>query len=226
MVAVDQYLKHIYDAQLTRAKWDIDEFIKAIRLYNIKEDKPFMIATFTPLCLGNFVGTYLEREPPLDPWKTPYRHNPNFGVVYSLGPNRCEDFTGISSGTGDDIVEWYLPREFHIIKAEYTDDNRNNHIDYGDSVELTFSRPAKIGEVDVYDFVTQNPPAAFGNAKVITTPTGKSIRIVFMPPTLPKMIIGKTGIVVKSGIENITDFSDPPMQLKTLDEVVVQMKRL
>ena len=85
--AVDEYIRYIAQTRITRANVDIDELIKAVRLYNIKESNRFEVDVFMPNKLGSFIGRYLDKEPPMDPWGKPYKHSADMGVVYSMGPD-------------------------------------------------------------------------------------------------------------------------------------------
>ena len=81
--AINEYLKAIETARIGKAKADMEELVKAIRLHNIKENNRFVVEVFSPNKLGSFVGNYLEKDAPLDPWGNYYRHSPNLGIVYS-----------------------------------------------------------------------------------------------------------------------------------------------
>ncbi len=60
IIAVNHYREYLDTARIAKARQDIDEIIKAIRLYNIKENQRFKIKELSPEKLGSFVGTYLE----------------------------------------------------------------------------------------------------------------------------------------------------------------------
>lgn len=219
--AVQEYQNYLLEAKITKAKVDIADLIKAIRLYNLREDNYFSIATFSKEYLGSFVGKYLEVPPPLDPWGMPYMHEPDLGLVYSTGPNKKPDFINGSINNSDDILEFYLPYDLYITRAEYIDANRNGQIDYGDEVEITFSKPAKMLNVNVTDFITSNPENAFGNAYIIAPPKGRSLKIIFHPPLPPRIVIGETKVRPAYGIFSITDCASPPNEIKNYDDIVI-----
>jgi general secretion pathway protein G len=223
--AIQEYEQHIVAAKAARARNDLEDLAKAVRLYNIREEKPFEIGTFTAQYLGTFVGTYLETAPPLDPWGKPYLHAPELGVIYSCGPNLVDETTNFA-GKSDDLVYHYLPADFYVTRAEYVDANRNGQIDMGDEVEISFSRPARMEGVSLFDFRTVNPENAFGSAKVVAPAKGRSLKIFFGPPLPPRIKIGETKIQVFYDIQSVVDFSSPPMPLKSLEDVVIQRKRM
>ena len=224
--AVDEYARYIADAKVTRATADLNELAQAVRLFNIREERSFKVATFTPTELGSFIGTYLEKEPPLDPWKRPYFHDYRQGMLYSFGPDG-KDGSGVTgSGTSDDIVTRYLPSTLFITRAVYFDANSNNLIDYGDYINLSFSRPAQVKDATVFDFVTSFPEKALGSAIVQSVPEDPfKARIVFTPPVPPSIRMGETTIAPREFIESIVDYSDTPIKLKMVENLVIQKQK-
>lgn len=222
--AIDQYTKDIEYAKRTRARMDLEELAKSVRLYNIREEKSFTVATFTQQALATFVGTYLESTPPLDPWGRPYRHKSDLGIVYSLGPDGRDGYSDPTATMSDDVVLRYLPEGFYLTKAEYVDANRNNQVDFGDWIEVFFSRPAKFRNATTFDFVTQDPPKAFGDAFVNVASSGISLQIVFSPSIPPRFEIGKTKILVRPFQDGIVDCSAESVAPAT-DVAVIIMRR-
>lgn len=224
--AVEEYRRYIEDAKISRAKADIDELIKAVRLYNVREGRDFEIATFSLQNLGNFVGTYLEKEPPRDPWGNFYLHSAEVGAVFSKGPNgRADILATVASGTPDDIVARYLPEKFFITKAEYVDANLNHLIDFGDYLEVKFSRPAVLKDPVAVDFETDIPERALGSAIVTPTEDKFVARISFVPPVPPSIRIGETRLFPREFIDSIVDKSPIPQNLQKLKGVLITNKR-
>lgn len=226
--AINEYSGSVNEARVTRARADLEEFAKSIRLYNIKESRPFEIGTFSVEHLGTFIGNYLEKAPPLDPWERHYRHRPELGVVYSIGLDGIDGYVDSIPGGADDVVARYLPREFFITRVEYVDTNRNNRIDFGDYTEIHLSRKGRFADVNVLDFVTENPPDAFGTAQVEPSEDGRSIRIVFAPPIPSSIIPGETILKARVPEEGnlgaITDYSNPPENLINLEDLVINRR--
>lgn len=227
LVSMREYAEYIHQAKVTKAQVDLEELAKAIRMYNTKEDQPFTIATFTVFELGSFIGTYLEKEPPFDPWGSPYRHSPEMGIVYSIGPDGFDsqrrEITGFPY---DDIIVRYIPEEFFITKVEYVDANRNTRIDFGDRVDIFFSRPAKMVNVSVFDFITKNPERALGSAVISSPPKGNVLSFLFASPVPPTINIGETTIIPRDFIDSILDCSNPPQPLRKHDEIMIQSRRM
>lgn len=221
--AIEEYMKHIEQARVTKAKADLEVLTRAVRLYMLKEEKTFEVATFTKRYLGNFIGTYLESDPPNDPWERPYFHRPELGVLYSFGPDGIDGYSGRLST--DDVVIHYLPSGFYITKAEYIDQNRNNQIDIGDLLEITLSRPGRFYSPTIFDFVASDPAQAFGSARVLAASQGQTLQIEFAPPVPPRMTIGKTTIAPREFIDSIMDFSRPPERLASSPAAVIQRRR-
>jgi len=224
--AVDQYLSDVDYVRQKRALVDLEEIVKTVRLYQIREGKPFPVATFSAICLGPLVGTYFEKEPPLDPWSRPYRHNPDAGVVYSVGPDGKDGFCATSDGAQDDIVVNYLPKAFYITKADWVDFNQNNLIDFGDYLEVEFSRPAQVKGITVFDFITSRPEKSLGSSQVTSSENAKSIQILFSPPILPTFVVGQTTIRPRPFLESVKDFSPTPQLLDPNIEVVINRRRM
>lgn len=222
--ATEEYMRSIERAKSTRAAADIEELLKSVRLFNIRENKQFEARVFNLSELGNFVGNYLETEPPLDPWENPYRHSPEMGVVYSTGPDGI-DQTTVAASKSDDLIARYLPASFFITRAEYFDANLNNVIDLGDFIEITFSRPAVLNKPLVIDFETTNPARALGDAIVSATTDPFVARIDFQPPTLPTIRLGETKIYAREISETITDMSPVPQTLKRLGGATINRPR-
>lgn len=225
--AMNAYKRYITDAKISRAKADLNELAQSIRLYNIREDKPFEIATFSTKDLGIFVGTYLEKDPPRDPWGNYYLHDYRKGMLYSKGPNKVDDVKQIASGSMnefDDVVMRYLPEKLFITRAEYVDANLDNQINFGDYIQLRFSKPAKIEDASVFDFNTKFPDKALGSAVVKPMNDPLYARIIFSPPTLPTLRLGETTISPREFIESITDYSEVPKRLVKVEEVVIRKK--
>lgn len=227
LIAIREYAEYVQRAKITKAQMDLEELGKSVRMYNTREDQPFRIATFTIRDLGMFVGTYLEKEPPNDPWGRPYRHNADLGIVYSIGPDGLDSQRiGSPATMTDDIIVRYIPAEFFITKAEYVDANRNNLVDFGDRLDISFSRPAQMANVTVFDFLTKNPDRALGSAIVSSPAQGKLLSFLFAPPVPPRIRVGETTIVPREFIESVTDCSPQPQPLRRLEEVVIQRKRM
>lgn len=222
--AVEEYRRHIINTKITRARADIEELAKAIRLYNIKEPQNFAVTTFSPEALGNFVGTYLEKEPPRDPWGVYYLHSPEQGLVFSTGPDGKPQTTTVAS-VSDDIVLSYIPRGFFITRAEYVDTNMNNIVDFSDCIDLTFSRPAKLKDPMAVDFETANPVRALGTALIKAGESTFRAKIEFVPPIASKVVPGQTKLFPREFIESITDFSPVPQRLGRIDKLTIEKRR-
>jgi len=226
--SINAYSQYIAQAKISRAKADLNELAKSIRLYNIREDNPFKIATFSTQDLGIFVGTYLEKDPPKDPWGNYYLHDYRKGMLYSKGPNKVDNVKQIASGSMnefDDIVMRYLPEKLFITRAKYVDANLDNQIDFGDYIQLRFSKPAKIEDASVFDFTTKFPDKALGSAVVRKMKDPVYARIIFSPPTLPSLRLGETTIAPRDFIESITDYSEVPKRLVNVEDVVIRKSR-
>lgn len=224
--AVEQYKRYVEDAKISRAMADLDELVKSVRLYNIREGKGFAVATFSIEHLGSFVGTYLEKEPPKDPWGNFYQHSTALGAIYSLGPNGYPDVLAkVASGPVDDVVVRYLPEKFFITKAEFVDANLNNLIDFGDYIDVKFSRPAIINDPVVMDFETYYPERALGSAVVSATSDEYVARISFVPPGLPNIELGETIIQPREFIGSIIDKSPAGKKLERSRGVKIIKKR-
>lgn len=222
--AVDEYIRYVEDAKRARARADIEELVKAVRLFNIRESRPFDIATFSPQILGNFVGTYLEREPSRDPWGNFYLHAPDQGIVFSCGPDGKPQ-TITAGGESDDVVVSYMPSGFFITRAEYVDSNLNNTVDFGDYIELRFSRPATLLAPMVVDFVTLHPEKALGSSIIQAGDNEFSARIVFSPPFLPTLKVGETRLFPRDFISSIIDKSPQPQGLQPQEGVIVEKRK-
>lgn len=223
--AIEEYLKAIDTARIGKAKADIEELIKAVRLHNIKENNRFLVEVFSPNKLGSFVGNYLEKDAPLDPWGNYYRHSPNLGIVYSCGPNKKSE-VDTKIAESDDIVINYYPKELFITKAEYVDLNQNNQIDFNDYIELTFSRPAIIDEAIGLDFDTANPEKALGTVSIKADEKNPlKARITLIPPIASHFIIGETTILPREYIESIYDYSPAHLRLQRFDALKITKRR-
>lgn len=223
--AIEEYLKAIDTARIGKAKADIEELIKAVRLHNIKENNRFLVEVFSPNKLGSFVGNYLEKDAPLDPWGNYYRHSPNLGIVYSCGPNKKSE-VDTKIAESDDIVINYYPKELFITKAEYVDLNQNNQIDFNDYIELTFSRPAIIDDAIGLDFDTANPEKALGTVSIKADEKNPlKARITLIPPIASHFIIGETTILPREYIESIYDYSPAHLRLQRFDALKITKRR-
>lgn len=223
--AIDEYLKHIERARETKARADLEALSKAVRMYTLKEERPFEVATFSKLYLGNFIGNYLEKDPPNDPWDRPYYNRPELGILYSWGSDGIDGYAPNRIST-DDVIFHYLPTGFYLTRAEYIDNNRNNRIDFGDLLELSLSRPGKLISPIVFDFVSSYPAQAFGSAKVIAASQGQTLQIEFAAPVLPTFEVGKTLVSPREFIDSIVDFSRPPIRLASSPAVVIQRRKM
>ncbi len=219
--AVEEYRRHLEIARITRAQADINELITAVRLYNIREGRNFSINTFSPQLLGTFIGNYLEKEPPRDPWGNYYRHEENQGIVFSTGPDGIPQTTSVATWS-DDIVLPYLPAAFFITRAEHVDTNLNNQIDFGDYIEIRFSRPAQLRNPIVVDFETLNPAKALGSALIRPGYDAFSAKIEFAPPLAPILITGETRLFPREYIESIVDLSPKPQHLQRQEGVIIE----
>ena len=265
IIAVNHYIEYINTARIAKVRQDIDEIIKAIRLYNINENDRFKVEILSPENLGSFVGTYLEYNTVLslapnqgddtgmgfnpnsstasgslggynldnksmvDPWGNYYRHSPNLGIVYSLGPNMKDETVerNPESDKFDDIVIHYLPKVLFIIKAEYVDANRNNVIDFNDYIELTFSKPAIIDNAIGQDFETANPTKAFGTVSIKSDEKNpQKARITLIPPIVSNIKIGETTILPREYIESIYDYSPEPNKLQRFDNIKIVKRKI
>ncbi len=222
--AIEEYRRYILTTRITRARTDIDELAKAIRLFNIKEPRSFSATVFSPQALGNFIGTYLEKEPPRDPWGVYYMHSPELGIVYSTGPDGKPQVTTVATES-DDVVMSYLPQSFFITRAEYVDVNMNNIVDTSDQIELTFSRPARLTDPISVDFETTDPEKALGTALVRPGDSPFKAKIEFAPPIAPRVVLGRTHLFPREFIESITDFSPTPQPLGRVDNLVIEKRR-
>lgn len=224
--AIEEYRRHIEDARVAKAKADLDELVKSVRLFNIREGRTFKVATFTLSELGGFVGTYLEKEPAKDPWGNFYRHSPDLGVVFSQGPNgRADVLSETATSTVDDIIVRYLPENFFITQADFVDANLNNIIDFGDFLELRFSRPAVLRDPVFNDFETESPQKALGTAMISATQDPFIVRVDFKPPQAPSLVLGETMIFPREFIDSIVDRSPVPRKLERLKGVIINKRR-
>lgn len=223
---VDEYMRHLENTRITRARTDIDELIKAIRLYNIRENDRFDVKVFSTAQLGSFIGNYLDKEPPLDPWGNYYRHSPDMGIVYSLGPDRKDQMTVAGEADSDDISECYIPKELFITKAQYIDVNGNNVAnDFGDYIELTFSRPVFLEEPIGLDFETSNPEKALGTVDIKAEKDPFKARITLIPPIVSHIVIGETCIFPREFIESIYDRSPAHQRLQKFDNMKIEKRK-
>jgi len=222
--AVEEYKRHIETARIGRARADIEELAKSIRLYNIRENQNFGIGTFSPQLLGPFIGNYLEKEPPRDPWGNYYRHDADTGIVFSVGPDGMSQSTTIATWT-DDVVMSYLPATFFITRAEHVDTNLNNLIDFGDYIDVRLSRPAQLINPVVIDFETANPAKALGSARIKPGDTRFNLKIEFAPPDAPTLVPGETRLFPREYIESIVDLSPKPQPLQRQEGVIIEKKR-
>lgn len=222
--AVEEYKRYIAEARATRARADIEELVKSVRLFNIREPRNFDLSVFSPQILGNFVGTYLEKEPSRDPWGNFYQHSANLGVVFSCGPDGKAQTTTVATSS-DDIVVGYLPAGFFITRAEYVDANLNNLIDFGDYVDVRFSRPAKLIEPMVIDFSTRDPEKALGSAIIQPGDNVFSVRIVFSPPFLATIKPGETRLFPRDFMTSIVDMSPEPRGLQKQEGVIIEKRK-
>jgi len=222
--AIEEYRRHIASTRITRARADIDELVKAVRLYNIKESRQFETEVFSPQALGTFIGTYLEKEPPRDPWGVYYLHDAKQGVVFSCGPDGRPQTTNIASES-DDIAVYYLPQTFFITRAEYVDVNLNNLVDVNDYIDLTFSRPAQLKEPLGIDFETDLPKKALGSAMVRAGDNRFKARIDFAPPIAPTIVPGQTKLFPREYIESIADYSPNPQRLGRVDNLIIEKRK-
>ena len=265
ILAVNHYREYIDTARFAKARQDIDEIIKAIRLHNINENERFTVEVLSPRNLGPFIGTYLdfnsavslapaekegdrniwyekkegvasgtlggyqnEGNALLDPWGHYYRHSPNLGIVYSLGPNG-EDETITSTlefKKKDDIVVYYLPNNLFILKAEFVDANQDNQIGFNDYIELTFSKPAIVENAIGQDFETANPEKALGTVSIKSDEKNPSkARITLIPPIASNIVIGKTTILPREYIDSIHDYSPNPIRLQRFDSLKITKRK-
>ena len=222
--AVEEYKRHIAETRITRARADMEELAKAVRLYNIKEPKFFDARTFSPSALGAFIGTYLEKEPPRDPWGNFYFHSDGMGVIFSCGPDGKPQATLLATDS-DDIVVSYLPYGFFITRAEYVDANVNNLVDFDDHVIVSFSRPAKLFEPVVMDFETSSPEKALGSALVRPGENAFQTKIFFEPPFAPEVVPGETKLYIREFNDSIRDLSPEPQRLQRQDGVIIEKRR-
>ncbi len=222
--AIEEYRRYIASTRITRARADIDELIKAVRLYNIKETRQFETEVFSPPALGTFIGTYLEKEPPRDPWGVYYLHDPKQGIVFSCGPDGRPQTTNVASES-DDVAVYYLPQSFFITRAEYVDTNLNNVVDISDYIDLTFSRPAQMKEPLGIDFETDFPKKALGSAMIRPGDNHYKARIDFAPPISPSVIPGQTKLFPREYIESIVDYSPQPQRLGKVDNLVIEKRK-
>ena len=223
--AISEYLKAIETARVGKAKADMEELVKAIRLHNIKENNRFVVEVFSPNKLGSFVGNYLEKDAPLDPWGNYYRHSPNLGIVYSCGPNKKSEVDTLVAES-DDIVVYYYPKDLFITKAEYVDLNQNNLIDFNDYIELTFSRPAIVEDAIGLDFDTANPVKALGTVSIKGDEKNPlKARITLIPPIVSNFVIGETTILPREFIESIYDYSPAHLRLQRFDALKITKRK-
>ncbi len=222
--AAYEYIAYVDEAKFSRARTDLEELVKSVRLFNIRESRTFDIATFSPEDLGSFVGTYLEKEPGKDPWGNFYLHSKDQGVVFSTGPDGQAQTLSVATDT-DDVVVSYLPKRFFIARAEYVDANLNNIVDFGDYIELRFSRPAVINQPMVVDFYTEAPAKALGSAVVERGDNEYHARIIFAPPFAPDIKPGETRIFPREFITSIVDMSPEPGKLERLEGVIIEKRK-
>ena len=266
ILAVNHYREYIDTARFTKARQDIEEIIKAIRLHNINENERFTVEVLSPRNLGSFMGTYLDYNSVvslapaeeegdrdifyfkkdekasgtvgdyntkgnalLDTWGHYYRHSPNLGIVYSLGPNGKDDTTTktLEKKENDDIVVNYLPNNLFILKAEFVDANQDNQIGFNDYIELTFSKPAIVDNAIGQDFETTNPEKAFGTVSIKSDEKNPSkARITLIPPIVSNIVIGKTTILPREYIESIYDYSPNPIRLQRFDSLKITKRKI
>jgi general secretion pathway protein G len=222
--SIKEYLRHIETARIGRARADIEELIKSVRLYNIRENRNFGIGTFSPQLLGTFVGNYLEKEPPRDPWGNYYRHDADTGVVFSTGPDGISQSTIVATWT-DDIVMSYMPATLFMTRAEHVDTNFNDLLDFGDYIDVRLSRPMQLRNPVVVDFETVGPAKALGSAKIKAGDSPFNLKIEFAPPDGPTLVPGETRLFPREYIESIVDLSPKPQPLQRQEGVVIEKKK-
>jgi hypothetical protein len=118
----------------------------------------------------------------------------------------------------------YYPEGFFLARAEFSDNNNNQTVDFGDSLEVFFSRPAKMADVDVFDFATMQPEKGLGSAIIKHSPRGPSLQIIFAPPMAPKIKLGETMLVPRPTRDSVIDFSQPPQRLDTKGVIIQRRK--
>ncbi|OGK04939.1 MAG: hypothetical protein A2W80_13320 [Candidatus Riflebacteria bacterium GWC2_50_8] len=222
--AVEEYKRHIETARIARARADIEELVKSVRLYNIREGKNFAVTTFSPAQLGTFIGNYLEKEPPRDPWGNFYLHAPDLGIVFSSGPDGKAQSTVVATYS-DDVALSYIPAAFFITRAEHVDANLNNLVDFGDYIDIRFSRPSQLLNPVVVDFETVSPEKALGSALLKPGYDAFSARIEFAPPVPPTLVTGETRLFPREYIESIVDLSPKPQPLQRQEGVIIEKKK-
>jgi general secretion pathway protein G len=106
-VAVPYFQSNLAEAQITKAKQDLDTVRNAINLYESR---------FKPIVgtdLKQILGQTMNEIPP-DPWGNPYMLDANIGIIFSYGSD------GIPGGTAADADQFFLYKpKLQVRKCEY-----------------------------------------------------------------------------------------------------------
>ena len=210
---------YVDESRQAKAKSDLDEIARALVVYESREGE------YNKSTVEDLTGRYLDRSP-IDPWGVPYIVATESGIVYSLGPDRKDQMTVAGEADSDDISECYIPKELFITKAQYIDVNGNNVAnDFGDYIELTFSRPVFLEEPIGLDFETSNPEKALGTVDIKAEKDPFKARITLIPPIVSHIVIGETCIFPREFIESIYDRSPAHQRLQKFDNMKIEKRK-
>ena len=106
-VAVPFFQDNLQEAQITKAKQDLDVIRNAINLHDA-QNRPLVGTSLEPL-----LGRYLQ-ELPNDPWGNPYLLDANVGLVITFGADAQADGTG-----GDQDQKARYKPALRIQRAQY-----------------------------------------------------------------------------------------------------------
>lgn len=209
--------RYVEDAQISKAKRDLDEIRNALTRYESDQNRLFNDVTIKPL-----IGSYLSKSM-TDPWGSSYVVNPDFSVCYSIGPDRIDN-------TGDEIRQYFRP-PLAISRAYWIDSDKNSRVNDGDVLQLKFSRPIRrnLGDgptttpiaQDDFVYSTGAPVAPY---VALTTPdfteSFMGVRITFGPGANPSFkpnfdtITVTTGCKIVDG-EGIPCLPNQPIVIKS-----------
>ena len=111
MSILNDILRNAVQAKEAAAKTDIAQMETALDAFEVDagrypaQDEGLMALTVRPQNVTKWMGPYLKRDVPKDPWDQPYvyrfpgQHNPTSYDLFSTGKDQRE-------GGGDDVVNW------------------------------------------------------------------------------------------------------------------------
>lgn len=107
-VAVPFFQDNLSEAQITKAKQDLEVIKKALSLYDAREPRPLTGTALQPL-----VGRYMQ-ELPKDPWGNDYLYDGAVGLLASYGADALPDGTG-----GDADITVFTKPPLMIQRCQY-----------------------------------------------------------------------------------------------------------